>query len=373
MNTSKEILFDDNELDDIVIEIPKDTRKITTQAYDKSVSDIIRMISEEDIRLDPEYQRHYIWDNKKASLLIESFILNVPIPVVYVSQEEDDTWTVIDGLQRLTSLFRFFNGEFKLRGLEILTELNNLDHTTLPIKSMRILKNGLLRIIMISNDSHPEIKYDIFMRLNTGSIKLNDQELRNCLFRGSLNEKLKDIVSKDIILSLFRLDSPHARMADRELILRLIALLENFDSDKNTILNYKGKMKTFINTYMSTNRNMEENRLEQLEVSTVKIFETIKQIYTERAFCRLNEQDIYETSLNRALMDMLFISTALFNHEDLIRKSDIIFSRFKYLTRNDIEFKKSITQGTSDTKVLNYRISTWITEIKNIINGSTAI
>ena len=101
-NDFKDTLWDNNEFtfdDDydgdskIPYEIPKEVRKITTQAYDKSVYDIVRMIDDKEIRLNPEYQRNYVWDNKKASMLIESIILNVPIPVIYVSQEEDDTKT----------------------------------------------------------------------------------------------------------------------------------------------------------------------------------------------------------------------------------------------------------------------------------------
>ena len=131
-------IFDDDYDEDskIPYEIPKEVRKITTQAYDKSVSDIVRMIEDKDIRLDPEYQRNYVWDNKKASMLIESIILNVPIPVIYVSQEEDDSWSVIDGLQRLSSLKRFFDGKFKLSGLEILSDLNKSDINTLNTKAL---------------------------------------------------------------------------------------------------------------------------------------------------------------------------------------------------------------------------------------------
>lgn len=125
-----DMIFDDDYDDDskIPYEIPKEVRKITTQAYDKSVADMVRMMEDKDIRLNPEYQRNYVWDNKKASMLIESIILNVPIPVIYVSQEEDDSWVVIDGLQRLNSLKRFFAGKFKLSGLEILSDLNKCDH-----------------------------------------------------------------------------------------------------------------------------------------------------------------------------------------------------------------------------------------------------
>ena len=114
---------DENNEDAVTIdEIPTEQRNLRTQAYDKSISDIINMLNNGDIILDPDYQRKYIWDNKTASVLVESILLNVPIPVIYVAEDEDSRWNVVDGLQRLNSLKRFFDNEFKLRGLEVLQE-----------------------------------------------------------------------------------------------------------------------------------------------------------------------------------------------------------------------------------------------------------
>lgn len=158
-------------------------RKLHTQAYDKSISDLISKIKNEDIILNPQYQRNYVWDNTKASLLIESILLNVPIPVLYMAEDEDSRWNVVDGLQRLYSLKRFFDDEFKLTNLDVLQELKGKKYSQLrDEKPGRILRNGIIRTVVISQDSHHEIKYDIFMRLNRGSIKLNEQELRNCLY-----------------------------------------------------------------------------------------------------------------------------------------------------------------------------------------------
>ena len=114
-----------------------------TQAYDKSISDVVAMIEAGDIVLDPDYQRSYVWDNKKASLLIESILLNVPIPVIYVAEDEDSRWNVVDGLQRLNSLRRFFAKEFKLRGLEVLQELNGSNYESLNPKAGRILRKRI--------------------------------------------------------------------------------------------------------------------------------------------------------------------------------------------------------------------------------------
>lgn len=367
------ILVDDIQFDDInneeqIIEIPQEIRKINTQAYDKSVSDLVRMIDEGDINLNPEYQRNYIWDNKKSSLLIESLILNVPIPVVYVSQEEDDSWTVIDGLQRLNSLYRFFQRDFKLRGLEILSELNSSDIKSLNPKALRVLKNGLLRIIVISADSHPEIKYDVFMRLNTGAVKLNDQELRNCLFRGNLNEKVKEWANKPNILKLFNLEAPHKRMVDCELILRYLSLLEGYNNEDMTISNYKGRMKTFINEYLGKNKNISNEKIIEFESLIDNVSETIIEVYSENAFKRINEEGTYEGNLNRAIMDILFISTSILDRDKIIKNKEKIFNRYKELINNDKEFRNSLTISTSDTNPLNYRIKRWIEEVKNIIN-----
>lgn len=362
------IEFEDKSEETEVIEIPHEVRKISTQAYDKSVADIVRMIEDNDINLNPEYQRNYIWDNKKSSLLIESIILNVPIPVVYVSQEEDDSWTVIDGLQRLNSLHRFFQRDFKLTGLEILPELNKSDVKSLNPKALRVLKNGLFRIIVISHDSHPEIKYDVFMRLNTGAVKLNDQELRNCLYRGPLNETVKRLVESEDVLSLFNLNEPHKRMIDCELVLRLLALYSKFNTETNSIDEYKGRMKNFINDYLLQNKDINQVELHSLSKLVIDTFTTITEIYGKNAFKRLNAVDSYETTLNRSLMDMLFLSTATLPKDVLIKNKDYIFEKFQDLSLNDKEFKESITIGTSDKKVVNYRIDRWITEIKAIIN-----
>lgn len=361
--------FDDKySEDEPVIEIPREIRKINTQAYDKSVSDIVRMMQDNDINLNPEYQRNYIWDNKKASMLIESIILNVPIPVIYVSQEEDDSWTVIDGLQRLNSLKRFFERDFKLSGLEILTELNRFDIQTLNPKAVRMLKNGLLRIIVISHDSHEDIKYDVFMRLNRGAVKLNEQELRNCLYRGKLNETLKELASNKYLLKLLNIDKPHKRMIDCELILRFLAIQTKWDSRKQEVLDYKGRMKNFLNGFMIENQNPNEEKLFFFKDLFNNTIQTVFDIFGEKAFRRINEFGEFESNINRAIMDSLMISFSLSDKELLLRKKNVIRDRFYDLINNDRNFRDSVTIGTSDKKVLNYRISRWYEELNVIIN-----
>lgn len=365
----EEMRFDDDYDDDskIPYEIPREVRKITTQAYDKSVSDIVRMIEDKDIRLDPDYQRNYVRDNKKASMLIESIILNVPIPVIYVSQEEDDSWSVIDGLQRLFSLKRFFEGKFKLSGLEILSDLNKSDINSLNPKALRILKNGLLRVIMITHDSNEEIKYDVFMRLNTGSVHLTEQELRNCLYRGTLNKLLKELVQNKNWLALLGLKGPHKRMSDREMALRFLAIWKNWNDKEGVLVGYKGRMKSFLNAFMNEHKDIKSTEATEWKKMFEETVEKVMQVYGEYAFKRQGLDGEREKTINRAIIDVVMLSATQHSLEKMLAKKEIISRRFLEMINNDVNFKNSIKIGTSDTKVITFRLSTWCEEVRRII------
>jgi len=321
---------------------------------------LVRMIEDKDIILDPDFQRNYVWDNKKASLLIESIILNVPIPVVYVSQAEDDTWTVIDGLQRLWSLKRFFDGKFKLTGLEILTELNRQDISSLNSKAVRMLKNGLLRVIMITHDSNEDIKYDVFMRLNTGSVHLTEQELRNCLYKGSFNRLLKELTSNDCWLSLLGIDEPHKRMADREMILRFFALYKNWNSESGVVSNYKGRMKNFLNDFMKDNQNISHDNVIGFKDLFESTINSVVEVFGDNAFRTLEEGADQERTINRAVMDAIMVSLAGYNTEDITLKKNLIKKSFYDEIRNNKVFKDSLLIATSDTKALNNRLQSGV-------------
>lgn len=376
------LYFGEEELDDKEIEIepesdeeindiPSKERKLRVQAYDKSVGDLVRMVREKDIILNPEYQRNYVWDNKKASLLIESILLNIPIPVIYASEEDDSSWNIVDGLQRLNALKRFYENNFKLSGLKILSELNGSKFENLNPKATRILSNGNLRIILIFNDSHPEIKYDIFMRLNTGAVKLNEQELRNCLYRGSLNTLLKSLSKNQKFLKIMGLKAPHKRMVDCEMILRYLAFSEGYNHENNTIRDYKGATKTYLNTYFEGNQNLPKNSISQLEIKFNKVVDCVYEVFEDKAFRKLNE-DGYETKINKAIMDVIMISFEQYSIDEIKKMKAQIIELYKDLL-NDTQFNISVTQATSDTKVLEFRLKKWINNLELVMRGNYEI
>jgi uncharacterized protein with ParB-like and HNH nuclease domain len=184
--------FDESSGDE-PFDFPPPERKISTQPYDLSIQTLVEQWNRELLIL-PEIQREYVWDSGRASRLIESFALNIPVPPLYFTETRDAHFEVIDGHQRVSSIARYLNNEFSLSGLRVLSEYEGLRFHQLPEREQRYLQTRTLRVIVISPDSHPNMKFEVFERLNTGGISLNAQELRNSLYRGSLNNVLKTAV-----------------------------------------------------------------------------------------------------------------------------------------------------------------------------------
>ncbi len=325
-------------------------RKLFIKPYDRMVKDLVNDINDDVIILDPDYQRNYVWNNKKASLLIESILLNIPIPVIYAAEDDDNKWIIVDGLQRLYSLKRFFANEFKLTGLETLEELNGLKYSMLDESVQRKLDRGELRVIVLQNDSDPNIQFDIFMRLNTGAVKLNEQELRNCLYRGKLNNLIKDIVKTNPYIQQL-IPATTDRMLANELILRYLAVSEKYNKSENKIENYDGRIKNLINSYMENHKSADNDFLDSIKL---KVETQIKKSYT--VFDALAfKKNSNATKVNAALFECVMISFEDYCLEELVLKKDKINSMVTYLLSNH-DFVQSIDKATGNTEVLNFRI-----------------
>jgi uncharacterized protein with ParB-like and HNH nuclease domain len=146
---------------------PPAERRLVTQPVDLSVQTLTEQW-ENHLLILPDIQREYVWDNGKASRLIESLILNIPIPVLYFSETAEARYEIIDGHQRVMSIVRYLSNQFTLSGLSILREYRGLRFHNLPEREQRFLKMRTLRTILISAESHPNMKFEIFERLNTG-------------------------------------------------------------------------------------------------------------------------------------------------------------------------------------------------------------
>jgi len=208
-----------------------------------------------------------------------------------------------------------------------LNDLNGAQYSTLNPKAARILRNGILRIILIFKESHPDIKYEIFIRLNRGSIKLTEQELRNCLYRGQFNELLKELRENPNFLEMLGLSKPHKRMMDASLVLRYFTIAEAYDSSNNGLFeSYQGKVLSSMNKFMELKKKISQ---EEIEVFKKRFNDTVEKVYSvfgTNAFRKFDATGSLESPrLNRAIMDMVMVSFEYFSKSKLLdHKQDIL-------------------------------------------------
>ncbi len=352
--------------DDNDIDIPKEKRKLNTVSYDYSVEFIFSLIGPK-IILEVPFQRKFVWKNDRASQLVESIIMNVPIPPLYFAEEDNGKWLVVDGLQRLNAIKSFFDNEFSLQRLEIIKELEGCKFKDLPPKSMDLLKDELLRINVIKKDSHPDIKYDIFMRLNRGAVSLNTQELRNCLYRGSLNDMLKELVNHSTVLQLVNLAKSHNKYLDVEFIIRYLAfstLIDVGDDGKFYIRNYRGSLKTFLNEFMGSQKDASASELEVFKQKVLSTFEKALAVFGDSGGLRNPSRKTHQ--INKAFADCVLLCFERYDRDTLVENRDKLFDlRNKVFA--DERFLSLISNRTTDSTVIKGRINLWMEEVENAI------
>jgi hypothetical protein len=337
-------------------EFPPPERKIVTQPYDLSLQTLVEQWESGSLDL-PELQREYVWDNGRASRLIESFILNIPVPPIYFAERQDAVLEVIDGHQRVKSVVRFFNNEFALSGLRVMSEYLRLRFHQLPTREQRFLKSRSIRTVVITEESHPNMKFEVFERLNTGGIALNAQELRNSLYRGSLNNRLKEIVQYEPFRECIGTKKSRRRMVDEELVLRWFAMDDELSE-------YRAPLKRFLNEYMDRNKDQPEDWLNPRETRFYSAVDRINHILGSRAFRLIDREGLplkdakgkpLPRGVNRALFDAQAMAFSWVNTP--IGQEDIgmIVRSIGAVFEND-DFQEAVRRATGNRSRLYLRI-----------------
>jgi uncharacterized protein with ParB-like and HNH nuclease domain len=253
-------------------------RKVDFSTYDMSIKELISMHSESLIDIAPEYQRSFRWDNDRQSSLIESIFLGIPFPSLFMATNKDQTWELVDGVQRLSTLIHFagdkdarnkigLSTNLKISGLQKLTTLNNFEFNNLskPLQNEFLLKS--LKIITLTDKSDQEVRFDLFERLNTGGVKLTEQEIRSCVYRGKFNDFLKELSKSKHFNSVIKL--PKEREDDgtkEEYILRFFAFLKNYQKFEHSV-------KDFLNDFMKS--ESKKNSFSDLKSIFDSVFENL--------------------------------------------------------------------------------------------------
>ena len=354
-----------------------DSRKIVWQAKDFSIREFASMLQDGDLDLQPEYQRKYVATPKIASKLIESVIMDVPIPVIYLAEEQDGTYSVIDGQQRLTSFLSFINGKypsgdtFKLTGLKVYKELNRKTFADLEKEHQNKIRKTTLHTIVIKKESNEDVKFEIFERLNTGSIKLNEDEIRNTVYRGEYIKLLAELEESETFHNVVQKDNYKKRMIYRGMILRFFAISEK------SYLNYQPSMKQFCNKELRDNRFLTNEKAKEYRNRFNDCIDLVKVVFGETAFRRYipsdkeREQGNWTTTrINMALYDIQMCGFVNYSKNEVLRNADFIREAMIELMINNREFIDSILIQTSNKEVLKKRFKIWFEKLDEIIGNN---
>lgn len=233
---------------------PYDPDKIRVDTKQFSLHQIYEMISRGDINLTPDFQRNLVWDSQRKSRLIESILMRIPLPMFYFAQDEEGRISVVDGLQRLSTIRDFMENQFPLRKLEYLNEkcggkvYTDVESTkAIDAKYYRWFNMTQITVNVIDPSSPFKLKYDIFRRINTGGQPLNAQEIRNCLSSDNLRIALREMTMLESFKEATGYSVKDVRMEAQELALRFIMFHKKYIIDE-TLDNYSGNIESELNT-----------------------------------------------------------------------------------------------------------------------------
>jgi uncharacterized protein with ParB-like and HNH nuclease domain len=331
---------------------------LVVQHSDFSLRALHDMASGGAIDLAPEYQRRDRWRAVKQSALIESFILNVPVPPVYLSEDDFGRYSVIDGKQRITAIRAFLSGELKLVELKKFKELEGCRYSDLPDQ----IKNALsvrpyIRVIMLLKQTDPQLKYEVFLRLNTGGEKLLPQEIRNVAFSGPLNDLLLELSSASFLWERMKIKgkgSPAYRsMEDVEHVLRFFTIGERWSKIGQVLAEE-------MDSFMRDNRKASTGRLNDLRHHFALSLEACQRIWGKKAFYKPQGNGWREQFIS-PLFDAEMVAVSLFKPNQIAKiekhKAGVMTSTIEAF-KNDAGFVKSVTQSTNNPSSVKKRVQT---------------
>lgn len=241
-------------------ELNEERRRVDVSTADLTVREVVRMVGDGELNAAPVYQRKFRWSEKDESRLIESLLLGLPVPSVFVASNPDFSLEIVDGLQRVSTLVHFLaedeaelekigkSSPLKLQGLEKLTELEGAVFSELPAEIQRYFARLPLRITTLTDKSDAEIRFQLFERLNRGALALSAQEVRTVVYRGPLIDLIRELADDSDFRKLVKLESRAEEDGTRdELVLKFFAYLDWYDR-------YDGRVTDFLNEYAEENR-----------------------------------------------------------------------------------------------------------------------
>lgn len=332
--------------------------KLVIQTSDLPLGTLAEMVEAGSIDLEPGFQRRERWSLEKQSALIESFLLNIPVPPIYLAEELDGTYTAIDGKQRLRAITDFINSRFHLYSLEKLEEAQGIGYRDLPSEIINAFKlRPYFRVVTLLKQSDALLKYEVFLRLNRGGESLNAQEIRNVAFRGVLNDRIYQLAESDFLRRSLKISgkssSSFRDMDDAEYILRFLTLSEPGKLEK-----FSGSLVREMDDFMRNKQDLNEEEVGALELKFNTAVERCERIWGKFAF-RRPEKELWRDQMLAGMYDAQMIAAYRVSGE-VAEKAERHHNEVLSRTRNlflDPDFDKAVRTGTNTPQRIRYRVN----------------
>ncbi len=323
-----------------------DPDEINIFTREPTIEQLLRRINEEALDLAPDFQRHAnIWKDDAKSRLIESLLIRIPLPAFYIDATDEDKWLVVDGLQRLSALKQFMSDKkLRLCGLEYLTNLEGKTYDEIERRYQRRIEETQVTVYLIEKGTPPEVKYNIFKRINTGGLPMTPQELRHALNPGKATKFLAQLATSNEFQQVTKLSKLRKmRMDDREFILGFLAFTltsyKNYQSEKRNL---------FLSKALSKINNMSEQELQVIENNFTKAMIAAWQIFGKNAFRKISQHQTKMFPINKALFEVWSVNLSLLSDEQLNilkQHKEQLIEKFRKYVDSDREFLASISQA----------------------------
>ena len=342
--------FDDN----LELTHPFDPNKIRVTTEPKTIDLLFRRINHGEIDLAPDFQRRArLWKPYRKGQLIESILLRIPLPVFYIAATEDDLWSVVDGLQRLTTIHDFMSDLFPLTGLEYINKLEGLRFSMLPRSMQRRIEETSLVLNIIQPGTPDEVMINIFKRLNTGGLPLKGQEIRNALYKGPVRKFLVSMVESTAFQRATDGRVSDVRMDAQECILRFSAFYLNDwrQYDRNDLDAYLSEAMRQLN-------DIGEEKLQDLGALFSVAMEAATEIFDVDAFRKRYDVNDTRKPVSKALFEVWSVNLARLDARKitvLVERNHLVKKAFMELMNTDSFFDVSISSSTGTIQRVHKR------------------
>ena len=344
---------------------PWDPEKIRIHTKHYSLRQVVDMIGEGDIDLAPDFQRQYVWKARQRSGLIESLLLGIPLPSFYFNEDDRGRLQVVDGVQRLTAIFRYVTDPaVRLGEVTYLHDLEGQGFDDLATLFRRRLSSAQFVAHVIDPQTPYRVKFDIFRRINTGGTPLSAQEIRHCMSKTRSREFLKELVSDESFVTVTGgALRNHPRMADREVALRFVAF-RLFTSDDYV---QHGSFDEFLGFVTNRLDEPTSENLDDLRSDFVRGMTNGYAVFGEHAFRKWPRDAIRKSPINRALFESW--GTVLADYDETVIRSaaEDLVTRAREMMTDDLEFIHSISSSTGTIRNVRTRLGKVRDAVREIV------